>query len=286
MLLDRTYKPSDEELIYHYCNSDSFHAICTSKNLRLSDIFSMNDFLEMHWGYSIWEDAATNLYKELGKEFIDKVDEILHASGVMGLLLATSFSMNGDLLSQWRGYANDGTGFAIGFKAKDIVQLPIRPLKVLYNKKEQVKELENILRAVYEIEKEESFKYGEEFRESCLSIAFDLVAFKNPAFIEEQEIRIVHLLNFEKSNNSFKLIDAGGIGFGEEIKGKTIQFRMKENTPTAFIDENFTNNNKINPIEEVIIGPKNRSVPTGISTFLETVGLGNVKIKKSKASYR
>jgi len=157
---------------------------------------------------------------------------------------------------------------------------------VLYNKKEQIKELENILRAIYQKEKEEGFKYGEEFRESCLAIAFDLVAFKNPAFIEEQEIRIVHLLNFEKSNNSFKLIDAGGISFGEEIKGKTIQFRMKEDTPTAYIDENFANNNKINPIKEVVIGPKNKSIPSGISTFLETIGLGNVKIKKSKASYR
>tara|TARA_R110000868_G_scaffold134437_1_gene346456 strand:- start:199 stop:1059 length:861 start_codon:yes stop_codon:yes gene_type:complete len=286
MLFDREYKPNHEELIYHYCNSNSFHAICSNKTLRISDVFSMNDFMEVHWGYSIWEEVATDLIKEFGEEFIDNIDKVLHTSGAIGLLLATCFSQNGDVLSQWRAYADDGKGYAIGFRAKDILQLPIRSLRVLYDKKKQIKELTNVIKATYEVEKSQNFKYDSDFESSCLSIAYDLIAFKNPAFREEKEIRIVHLLNFEKSNDFLKLVDNGGTAFGKESKGKNINFLMRENTPVPFIYESFINTNNIHPIKEIYIGPKNDVLPTAVSVFLETIGLGKVEIRKSNASYR
>lgn len=51
-------------------------------------------------------------------------------------------------------------------------------------------------------------------------------------------------------------------------------------------DIDFTNGGAINPIKEVVLGPKNDAIPMGISVFLETLGVGNVRIRKSKASYR
>jgi hypothetical protein len=44
-MLDRTYKPKKNELVYHYCSAETFNAICTFKKIRLSDLFTMNDFL-------------------------------------------------------------------------------------------------------------------------------------------------------------------------------------------------------------------------------------------------
>src|ERR1051325_168746 len=81
MLLSGVYEPKDDELIYHYCGASAFLEICMSKNLRLSDLFSMNDFMEMHWGYSIWETAAGQVLSEIGKDFLDKIDEVIHFSG-------------------------------------------------------------------------------------------------------------------------------------------------------------------------------------------------------------
>ncbi len=50
MLIPRIYEPNDEKILYHYCDASAFHAICTNKKMRFSDLFSMNDFMEMHWG--------------------------------------------------------------------------------------------------------------------------------------------------------------------------------------------------------------------------------------------
>jgi hypothetical protein len=286
MLDSRLYNPEDENLIYHYCDAKTFFQICTNHTIRTCDIFSMNDYLEMHWGYSIWEEIATDLIKELGFEFIDEIDKVFHQSSSIHLLLATCFSLNGDSLSQWRSYSEDGKGFAIGFRAKDIIELPIRLLKVLYDKKEQINELKEKIRIIYFSEQLEVDKYSDKFKDKCHRLALGFVSFKNPAFFEEEEIRMVHLVNFERSNNFLKLEDNEGIYFGQKVKEKSIQFMMKDNLPTAFIDYNFTNQDKINPIKEVYLGPKNDSLTTAISVFLETNNLGNVRILKSKASYR
>lgn len=286
MLDSRLFNPEDEKLIYHYCDAKTFLEICTNHTIRSCDVFSMNDFLEMHWGYSIWEDVATSLIEELGHEFIDKIDEIFHTCGTKNLLLASCFSLNGDSLSQWRSYSDDGRGFAIGFRVKDIIELPVRLLKVLYNREKQINELKEIIRVIYASEQLEVNKYSDIFKDKCHKLALDFVSFKNPAFIEEEEIRMVHLVDIEKSNSFFKLKDSEGIYFGQKAIEKPIEFLMKGSLPVAFIDYNFTNHDEINPIKEVYLGPKNDSLPSAISVFLETNNLGNVRILKSKASYR
>ncbi len=57
-----------------------------SKKMRFSDVFSMNDFMEMHWGYHIWELAASEVIDKVGKDFLDKIDDVIHSSGVLGLV--------------------------------------------------------------------------------------------------------------------------------------------------------------------------------------------------------
>lgn len=288
MIIQRVYKPKRNALLYHYCDAQTFHAICTNKTLRLCDLFSMNDFMEMHWGYSIWEKVATELYPEVGKEFLDEIDKVIHFSGIKGLLLASCFSLDGDVLSQWRAYADDGNGYAIGFQASDLLKLSVRSLSVEYVEKKQIQELKKVVKAIYDVEKPltEKDKYGEEFNDICYMLAFDLASYKNPAFSEEKEVRLVHLVNFEKSNKYLKLVDHGGTSFGKEVKGQEIKFLMSQNAPKTYIDLDFSNNGKVSPIKEIIIGPKNSVLQNAISIYLETLNIGNVKIKNSKASYR
>ncbi len=288
MLVKRSFKPQKKQLVYHYCSAETFHAICTNKTLRFSDLFSMNDFLEIHWGYHIWEKAANKIYDEVTKEFLDKVDEIVSGSGLNFNFLASCLSLEGDVLSQWRAYADDGNGYCIGFDAKHISGLPTRQLKVLYDEKKQVDEVCDILKKIYEIEKKEpeDIRYGKEFFEICALLSADLTSFKNPAFKEEKEIRLIHILNFEKSNEFLKLVDRGGTYFGKEYDGQEVKFRMEKNLPIAYIDFNFVNPAGENPIKEVILGPKNDSRITAIAVYLETLNLPNVKISKSIASYR
>lgn len=242
----------------------------------------MNDFMELHWGYSIWEQSANTRIEKYGKEFLDEIDEVIHFSGFQGLLLANCFSTDKDVLSQWRAYADDGKGYVIGFNAKELLGLPIRALQVLYDKEQQIKEATATIDALYQLKQEDS----NEFKTFCNVFGYDLSAFKNPAFIEEKEIRFIHLLDFKKSNDFMKLVDKGGIYFGEDRKGEEIKFRIKQDIPTPYIELDFSNNNKINPIKEVVIGPKNEVMKTAIRIFLETIGIEKVEINKSNASYR
>ena len=282
MIISREYKPKENDLIYHYCDSNAFFAICTNRKLWMNVLHSMNDFMELHWGYSIWEQSANTRIEKYGKEFLDEIDEVIHFSGFQSLLLANCFSTDKDVLSQWRAYADDGKGYVIGFNAKELLGLPIRALQVLYDKEQQIKEATATIDALYQLKQEDS----NEFKTFCNVFGYDLSAFKNPAFIEEKEIRLIHLLDFKKSNDFMKLVDKGGIYFGEDKKGEEIKFRIKQDIPTPYIELDFSNNNKINPFKEVVIGPKNEVMKTAIRIFLETIGIEKVEINKSNASYR
>jgi hypothetical protein len=282
MMISREYLPEDNDIIYHYCDANGFHSICTNRKLWFNDLLSMNDYLEMHWGYSIWEKAASAKIEEYGKEFLDEIDEAIHFSGLQELVLANCFSTEKDVLSQWRAYANDGKGYVIGFNAKDLLGLPIRALTVLYDKEQQIKEAIAGIDLLNTIKK----KNFTEFKTFCRIFGFDLSAFKNPAFSEEKEIRLIHLLNFKKSNLLLKLVDEGGTYFGIEKEGEQVKYRIKQDFPTPYVEFDFTNNGKVSPIKEIVIGPKNNVKSEAISIYLETIGIGNVKVEKSKASYR
>lgn len=279
------YNPKPNEIIYHYCNSDAFNSICQNKTIRLSDLFSMNDSMEIKYGYSIWIEVANLLIKEFGREFIDEIDKIIHGFGLHSLSIAASFSKEGDLLSQWRAYASDGCGYCIGFLAKDILRLPVFPVRIEYNKKTQIKKVLDSVSYIYNTISSSKKKYGKTFIELCFFLTTFLASMKNPLFKEEKEIRLIHLLTFEEINGNARLLDNGGYSFGHEVFGQKINFRFKENYPVAYQDYDFTNNNKINPIKEIIIGPKNNALLTGISIYLETIGLSKVNILKSNLTY-
>lgn len=279
------YKPKKNEILYHYCNSEAFQSICQFKTIRLSDLFSMNDGLELKWGYSIWIEVANILMKEFGHEFIDEVDKNIHNFGMHSLIISSSFSMKSDVLSQWRAYSGDGNGYCIGFNANQIFQLPVYPIKIIYNKKEQIEKVTETVRFIYMSEVMNSEKFGKDFFDLCFYFATELASMKNPSFHEEKEIRIIHLLSFEPSNKSLKLKDDGGFSFGKDVEGKEIKFRFREDCPIAYQDYDFTNNGEINPIKKIIVGPKNKSLISGISIFLETLKLGNVEIENSKVPY-
>jgi hypothetical protein len=275
------FKPTPNQLIYHYCNSDSFHAICQNKTIRLSDLNLMNDGLEIKWGYSIWIELANQLITEFGHDFIDEIDKVIHGFGLHSLMISSSFSRKPDIPNQWQAYAEDGKGFCIGFKAKELFQLPVYPVKIIYNKREQIRKIKNIVKYIHENTKD----FGNDFFELCFQLTVELASLKNSSLEEEEEIRMIHLLTFFRTKKSLKLIDAGGYTMGQKTAGQKILYGFRYGCPIAYQDYDFTINKNIHPIKQVILGPKNNCIPLGISVYLETIGIENVHILKSKASY-
>lgn len=279
MINEELKEPSN--ILYHYCDSDSFLSICKTRKIWFNDLFHMNDSLEMHWGYHIWEKVANILIPKYGIDFIDEIDNHIHNCGKNLFLLSMSFTTERDILCQWRGYADNGNGYVIGFSNHDLMNLPVRKIQVIYEENEQIEKFKSMVEFLY-ILKEADYN---EFVASCYEFGCELSSFKNTLFKEEKEIRLIHIVNFKKTAHFLKLVDGDGSYFGSEYETQEIQFRMKENIPTPYIELDFSNDNLINPIKEVIVGPKNMTLISGVSIFLETIGLNSINVVKSDLSY-
>src|SRR5271154_3613127 len=101
-------------ILYHYCSNSSFLSIIGSSGIRASEFSLSNDHLEGKWSKRLLNDFCS---KKVGMQLIqrglllEQFDGLLEYFGAVGVCL----SEDGDLLSQWRGYAADGGGIAIGF---------------------------------------------------------------------------------------------------------------------------------------------------------------------------
>lgn len=287
MIKDRWYKPSNDELIYHYTPPESFLEIITSRTIWLSASYTLNDVSERSWGHLIFEKAAKTVEQETGSEFVAEIMGPVIAGYLHSMLMVACFSLDADVLSQWRAYAEDGRGFAIGFSPK-VMKTPAKPLRVLYDEHAQMQELIGNLKNIYGIEKSFGFKYGHQFRKHMFNVGLDLCAYKNPAFREEKEIRLAHVCGMIPDGNSKKIIalgasDSDGNTLSEPLK---THYRMSKGVLVPYVILDYSNNDAVAPIKEIVLGPRNENDETNIEIFLNTLGVTNVPVKRSKVPYR
>lgn len=297
MLMDRLYVPTDKDVLYHYCSASTFQAIASSGTIRFSDINMLNDESECRWGYSIFEEAATRLINRVGVQkaaptidisFIDEIDKIISPIQLVAHPFIACFSLEPDLLGQWRAYADDGRGFAVGFSATSFKQqLPATFLRVLYDKEQQVKEMMQAIWAIYIMQHGGSELQKSKFIEDCVLLGTYMTSFKHPAFAEEREIRAVHAVSIQEQGNLAKFVDEGGIVHGHiEIDGNPVSFQVRDNHLVAYTDATLTPANLTSPICELVLGPKNHSAPGNLHLFLGGLGYTDIILRKSSVPYR
>jgi hypothetical protein len=101
------------EALYHYCPTAAFHSIIQTRSIWLSSLTLANDTME---GKLVVE-ALTRLAQRdgLDRVAVERLKDSVALLEGMFDGLGFCLSEDGDLLSQWRGYASDATGVAIGF---------------------------------------------------------------------------------------------------------------------------------------------------------------------------
>jgi hypothetical protein len=117
----------DPEILYHYTDDAGLHGILESGTLWLSDIFGLNDPSELSHGVA----PAITAIRERAEAgpgesqiFARKFESFYRtALQEVGTFLVTCFSAAADDLGQWRAYAANGCGYALGFDAKKLVNL-------------------------------------------------------------------------------------------------------------------------------------------------------------------
>ena len=300
MLQQRLRSSDDESLIYHYCSAETLIAIVQNRTLRFSDMNMLNDAEEGRWGYSVFEDAATNLIKRTGLpdeakaliegldiNFMDEVDAIWSTHGLRFCSVLSCFSIDGDSLSQWRAYADDGRGFAVGFRVSELRRMPVQILDVLYDHGEQVREVEIALAAVYmEFVEKGKDPSQDWFRDRVATIAATAAAYKNPAWREEQEVRCMHLLTSSQDEGVWSLKDDGGVAAGVEVEGQPVKFQARDGSLVPFIDMPFEVSPERSPIVEIVTGPRCPNADGNIRFLLGSAGYGPIDIRAAGVAYR
>lgn len=123
-------------MLYHYCDNKKMANIIAGHTLRMSDITKSNDYEEIQLFYPYIMAAIEKEYKinpfsldYEGEKDFEALKRLLHIThkfvniefdvGEMTSFVVC-FCEEGDVLSQWRGYADGGKGGAIGFSLEEL----------------------------------------------------------------------------------------------------------------------------------------------------------------------
>ncbi len=121
--LDKQPPPS---IIYHYTYDDGLRGIIETGKLWFTDIFKLNDPSELRHGLEPAIKLLTPKYddnKPEIKKFSDNLEAMLWGGPEeVAELFVCCFSKACDDLGQWRAYADNGRGFALGFDAQILEQ--------------------------------------------------------------------------------------------------------------------------------------------------------------------
>ncbi|MGE4521925.1 MAG: DUF2971 domain-containing protein [Acetobacter sp.] len=286
---------SPPSLLWHYCSAETFEKVCNSGHIFLGDLDSMNDYQEGRW----LRDQIGRRVSSSAQEFIP----YLEATRIRFHLgpFVTSLSEDGDLLSQWRAYANGGRGTALGLSPEKL-SIPIFQIdreqlsgytalcNVIYDTDLQEALADAVASIINSIVSEMQGKYFPPEAHPYIFCAAHInmnlhyiePLFKNPAFREEKEWRIIR---FPKSSlmNTWKA--PSDVRLSDETEVTTLRFRttLDDIVPYFVFPEDNTLGRMI---KGITLGPLNRMRDHPLALFLSKSGLSDYVIRRSSATLR
>jgi hypothetical protein len=289
------------ETLYHYTDLNGLIGIVQNQALWATNVQFLNDKKEQKYGIELVKEIAESIKNNQNENVIELIINHIEDRAKLDDYI-TCFSKNGDLLGQWRAYANNGYGVSIGFNEDNFdYNLSMMPFgtHIIYDEVYHRAEIKRMLESFI------SFMdgYKEEFDWVILpyeNVAAMLIIdnikayikiYKHPCFKDENEYRFI----FTADQNIFKEGEDYEIQFRTNNK-MVIPFIKLENNYQKFYkniqdDEPkpyFFEQDKRLPITEIIIGPNldYELVKQGIEILLNKYGYDNVEIKKSVLPYR
>jgi len=291
------HKVKPYQTIYHYTDFNGLIAILESQSFFCTNINFLNDRKEFNHGVELVKENINSIIESkenngILKYLKSEIDSILDIDRYV-----TCFSKNGDLLSQWRSYGNQGKGIAIGFaphEMEDSIADEVFGMDIVYNPEIQNGIIEEYLKIIpqYFEQNKELFDWGNynyDYLVAKSTIEFiegAIATFKHPSFIEEEEFRIEYKFD----------------GILNKTKEKEILFRSSDNLIIPYVklfskfteENNECDNQKHTdfgtklPLKEIILGPSldfeiNK---VGIEKLLSKTNYSNIKIKQSAIPYR
>lgn len=280
-----------DQILYHYCGLEAFLSIIKNSTLWLSDIRKSNDYLECVYCRDKINEKIRGFLED-DKEDLEAWNFGYNINSDLSMDMISyvaCFSENKDQLSQWRGYADNGAGIAVGFSRESFADLKeaapshISFRKVIYDEKEQEKFIERIGRE--SIKAMETKPVAQVAAELNQNYRLQFPVLKNASFEEEAEWRIIFNDSFSKRKRHV----------GKNILFSGIRYTVREKRLVSYIEMDFSKL-KHNAIKEIWIGPKAEVEIQDIMHLLDVYGYYDdvesynefvpIKIAHSASSYR
>jgi hypothetical protein len=301
--------------LYHYCSLETFYNIMKNRSIWLSDVSKSNDSKELAWATEQCKKAVIKKFLEYSdrmksnNDFIhtrfrdfNRITDQFDSIDTKQTLKSWVFCLSekGDNLGQWRGYADDGKGVAIGFAKEYFAS---QNQSVDFEEDKMYYMFDRIEYGDFKVEQllnpcdinilASSCDY--EALERCIKrlMAYSIILaplYKSATFEEEKEWRMVFLAN----TNALKrgMIPSANYMDKPELMFDIIDFAFvpKNNTLVSHIEVALKDIKRA--ITSVTIGPKSDLSVLDIQLFLISIGLlqstddDSIKVTRSSASYR
>jgi hypothetical protein len=219
--------------LFHYSTLNGIQSILEERSLWFGHATSFNDPLEIKYGQEILREELTKMMEsENDFELRSFLNGILINISAFDLFIhhpfVACFCESGELLSQWRAYADQGGGYALGFRFSSKTLISPSPgdlsytappvlRKVIYDENRQRNLVCEYLKSIIETSREALKEKRHEAQASIMAmqavnLLLDMMlTFKHRAFDEEKEWRLIRAtrrdfqpenLQFRRSNNN------------------------------------------------------------------------------------
>ncbi len=281
-------------MLYHYCSVAAFHSIIKQQKIRLSLLSLSSDSKE---GQHIVDVANRMLPDSLPIKDLSlaALSSLIAELSPFGFCL----SAEGDLLSQWRGYADDAQGFAVGFDRQELEticqkesegQASIRLAQAIYHESLLTEAMTADLKSIADTNLSGKLDL---WSRGLIHYALpdqerEAVELREKKLIAEHFVQLARLAshaylikgNFFQEENEWRLLSLGDVERQRHCK-----FHPSSNRLIPFAEFPWTAN--LSPaIKEVVVGPRNRTPDAIVQSFLRGHGCAHAKVVRSEGSYR
>ena len=296
---------SSDSIFYHYCSMKSLEAILRTNTIRLYDLQSMNDPSELYIRSVNFSELIANIYQKNYFDFeytcngmkcnmltylkaLDIKYSLFSGGQHNTMSFALCLSKQGNSLSQWRLYGDNGNGVCLGFSKYALEEYTSTQQDALWQKVD----------------------YKSDFREFCEKIATDILDNIRKIYSsgDKEELSRYQTTMFDKIFNEasqYKIADYRDEDEYRLVVQKNSKLILPNATPDLVVNEKFIDDsmgfdvmqNKIRafktiPLDQlglssITLGPKNETTKQMLSLLLAKNGLTSpIEIYKSKIPYR
>ncbi len=268
--------PRPPSVLYHYTDAHGLLGILDHKQLWLTHHSFLNDSNEIQYGMKLIRqvvpDLSSPIPQDSFEEWIEKCDT--REERAKDQTYIACFSEHGDQLSQWRAYADDGLGFAVGFSFTVLEQVAgeegwcFGPDRVIYDKERQVELLREAIDNGFVEHNGEIIEFWDGLLDDHSR------TFKEAAFSEEKEWRMTSIFVAKPDAEPYCLTGV-----------PTPLFRSTKYGIAPYVQLDFP----ATAIVELVIGPRchMRGKHCFLQQLLQHHEVDNeIRITNSEATYR